>query len=48
MVDKPRTGQAHEIGTVEQRGRFPAEIGNEPPFGVGAEYGPAEAGRAAA
>jgi len=24
------------------RGRFPAEIGNEPPFGVGAEFGPAE------
>src|SRR5579864_4724882 len=42
MVDKPRTGQAHEIGTVERRGRLPAETGNEPPFGVGAEFGPAE------
>jgi hypothetical protein len=38
MLDQPRTGAPHELGLVEDGGRFPTKIGYEPAFGMQREF----------
>ncbi|MFZ3235391.1 MAG: hypothetical protein WA184_08490 [Stellaceae bacterium] len=38
MLDQPRPGARHEFGVVENRRRFPAEIGDQPAFRVRGEF----------
>ena len=38
MLDQPRTGVRHELGLVEDGGRFPTKIGYEPAFGMQREF----------
>src|SRR5271169_7072973 len=38
MLDQPRTGARHELGLVEDGGRFPTKIGHEPAFGMQREF----------
>ena len=38
MLDQPRTGARHELGLVEDGGRFPTKIGYEPAFGMQREF----------
>ena len=38
MLDQPRTGARHELGLVEDGGRFPTKIGHQPAFGMQREF----------
>ena len=42
MLDQPRTGARHELGLVEDGGRFPTKIGHEPAFGMQREFAASE------